>query len=105
MEHNVASQGRMEPNVRNATRCTHLAVLLPTLAIHAWTKSYLSGKLADVTVKDMTTTISIPISTGTGNGLQIPLHMGINYQFEISPKDLLPEKKVVANRKASIANH
>jgi hypothetical protein len=53
----------------------------------------------------MTTTISIPISRGTGNGLQMPLHMGINYQFEIPPKDLLREKKVVANRKASIANH
>jgi len=86
-------------------RAALIAVLLPTLAVHAGTKSYLSGKLADVTVKDMTTTISIPISTGTGNGLQMPLHMGINYQFEISPKDLLPEKKVVANRKASIADH
>jgi len=86
-------------------RAALIAVLLPTLAVHAGTKSYLSGKLADVTVKDMTATISIPISTGTGNGLQMPLHMGINYQFEISPKDLLPEKKVVANRKASIADH
>jgi len=82
-------------------RAALIAVLLPTLAVHAGTK----GKLGDVTVKDMTTTISIPISTGTGNGLQMPLHMGINYQFEISPKDLLPEKKVVANRKASIADH
>jgi len=65
----------------------------------------LSGKLADVTDKDMTTTISIPISTGTGSAWQTPPHMGINYQFEISAKGLMPEKKVVANRKASIADH
>jgi len=71
-------------------RCAVLiVVLLPTLTVHAGVKSYLSGKLTDVVIKDMTTTISIPISTGTGNGLQMPLHIGINYQFEISAGDLL----------------
>jgi len=39
------------------------------------------GKLTEVDIKDMTTTMSFP--TGTGN-LALPLHMGINYQFQIS---------------------
>jgi hypothetical protein len=70
-------------------RAVLIVVLLPTLAVHAGIKSYLSGKLTDVVIKDMTTTISIPISTGTGDGMQMPVHMGVNYQFEISADDVV----------------
>jgi len=95
----------MEHNVRKCDALRSSPSYYPPSQFTPGPKSYLSGKLADVTVKDITTTISIPISTETGSGLQMPLHMGIKYQFEISPKDLLPEKNVVANRKASIADH
>jgi hypothetical protein len=66
-----------------------ILILLSAVMVHAGVKSYLSGRLTDVMIKDMTTTISIPISTGAGNGLPIPLHMGINYQFEISVDDIV----------------
>jgi hypothetical protein len=77
----------MEHNVR-VRRAALIAVLSPALMVHAGTKSYLSGKLTDVTIKDMTTTISIPIATGTGDGFPMPFHMGVNYQFEISVDDI-----------------
>lgn len=66
-----------------------LIILLSALMVHAGVKSYSSGRLTDVVIKDMTTTMSIPISTGTGNGLQIPLHLGVDYQFEIWVDDIV----------------
>jgi hypothetical protein len=70
-------------------RSTLILILLAAVAVKAGVKPYPTGKLGNVVVKDMTTTISFPISTGTGDGLQMPLHMGVNYQFEISVDDIL----------------
>ena len=65
-----------------------IVVLLATFAAHAGVKSYLAGKLTEVVIKDMTFMMPVPLSTPSDN-LQMPVHMGINYQFEISVGDTL----------------
>lgn len=69
-------------------RTLPIVVLLATFAASAGVKSYLSGKLTDVVIKDMTFMMAVPLSTPSEN-LQVPLHMGVNYQFEISVDDVL----------------
>ena len=58
--------------------------VLSAQALYAGTKLYQAGKLNDVAIKDMTYTMSLPIATGN---VPFPLHMGINYQFQISTDD------------------
>jgi len=68
-----------------AMRCrTFIATVLLAPLLYAGAKVYQTGRLNEVAIKDMTTTMSLPI--GTGN-LPIPLHIGINYQFQISTDD------------------
>lgn len=74
---------------RRMRRLALIVLQLSTLLVYAGVKSYVSGKLTDVLIKDMTTTMSIPIPTGTGMDLPMPVHMGINYQFEVSVNDIV----------------
>ena len=63
-----------------------IVALLTIQTLYAGEKSYEAGKLGDVAINDMTSTIWLP--TGHGN-FPFPLHMGINYQFQI------PENSIV----------
>jgi len=58
-----------------------IVALLTIQTLYAGEKLYEAGKLNDVAINDMTSTISLP--TGHGN-FPFPIHMGINYQFQIS---------------------
>jgi len=62
-----------------------ILTVLSTQALHAGGKTYQAGKLNDIVIKDITMTMPFP----TGNGMSIPLHIGINYQFQISADDIL----------------
>ena len=56
-----------------------LAVLCAAIAVHASDRTYKKGVLSEVVVKDMTVNVSLPF----------PLHLGIDYQFQIQADDVL----------------
>jgi hypothetical protein len=60
-----------------------VGTLFAAIPIHATNKTYETGKLNKVEIKDMTTTISIPTSTGAGSNFSFPFLWGstINSRF------------------------
>ncbi len=56
-------------------------VLVVALSANAGERSYRTGTLLKVDVKDVASAIAIP--TSTGQNVSIPLPLGINYQFQI----------------------
>jgi hypothetical protein len=65
-------------------RSTPIVAVLLVQVLYAGAKMYQTGKLNDVVIKDMTTTISLPVGP---DSLPFPLHIGINYEFQISTDD------------------
>ena len=65
-------------------RLALIVAMLSAQVLFAGAKLYQSGKLNEVAIKDMTTTLSIP---GGPENFPFPLHMGINYQFQMSTDD------------------
>lgn len=61
-----------------------IVAVLSAQELFAGEKLYQPGKLNDVVIKDMSTTISLP---GGPVSFPFPLHMGINYQFQIATDD------------------
>lgn len=58
-----------------------LLLIFVALAACAGEHTYRSGILKRIDIKDVTGTI--PIQTGTGDNLALPLPLGINYQFQV----------------------
>jgi hypothetical protein len=64
-----------------------LLLILVALAAHAGEHTYRSGTLKRIDIKDVTS--AIPIQTGTGDNLVLPLPLGMNYQFQIQSDMIL----------------
>jgi hypothetical protein len=62
-------------------RSIPVLIIFIALAAHAGERSYRSGILKQIEIKDVTG--AIPIPTGVGQDVSIPLPLGINYQFQI----------------------
>jgi hypothetical protein len=58
-----------------------LLIIVMDLSAHAGERSYRTGTLQKVDIKDVTS--EIPIPTTTGQNIWFPLPLGINYQFQI----------------------
>jgi len=56
-------------------------VVFVAFAAHAGEHNYRGGVLKRIEIKDVTSTLPIP--TGSGQNIALPLRLGINYQFEI----------------------
>ena len=56
-------------------------VVFVALAAHAGEHNYRAGVLKRIDIKDVTS--SLPIPTGSGQNIAVPLPLGINYQFQI----------------------
>jgi hypothetical protein len=68
-----------------------LTIVFTALSIHAAKQPYETGQLVDIVIKDMTVDISLPVSNGPGpnNSFPFPLHLGVNYQFQIQAGDIV----------------
>jgi|HubBroStandDraft_6_1064221.scaffolds.fasta_scaffold152112_2 hypothetical protein len=62
-------------------RSIPLLILFVALAARAGERSYRSGILKQIEIKDVTG--DMPIPTAAGQNVSIPLPLGINYQFQI----------------------
>ena len=58
-----------------------LLVVFVAVVAFAGERSYRSGILKQVEIKDVTG--AIPVSTGAGQSASIPIPMGINYEFQV----------------------
>ena len=63
------------------TRGLPLIVIFVVLAAHAGEPSYRSGILKRLDIKDVTG--GLPIQTGPGQDIVLPLPFGIDYQFQV----------------------
>ena len=70
---------RMEHNFRMKRRVP-LLIVFAAFAF-AGERSYRSGILKQIEIKDVTG--AIPVSTGAGQNVAIPLPLGINYRFQV----------------------
>jgi hypothetical protein len=80
MQTSFASSERVGHNSRMKGRVPLLIVFVALVA-SAGERSYRSGILKQIEIKDVTG--AIPVSTETGQGVAIPLPLGINYQFQV----------------------